>query len=194
MIMVVVERKTAPHGRRKVVVAPSQVFLEHELKKTMPSVFKEQVATVSSVENYDPTPASNHAARVKMQTCNYNFEVDGATAAGVDFSVPLGEPIPAGSVITRVFVTNSVASVGPTNLGLGVVASNDLIASAAISGAPWLIGTYEASLVAPLTATTAANPTGTTALLLTPTVAGHSAGNITFTVEWLEPSANSYVR
>ena len=161
----------------------------------MASVFREQVATVSSIDKYDPTPASNHAARLKTQSCNYNFAVDGATTAGADFSLRLGEPIPAGSVITRIFVTNTVASVGPTNLGLGIVAANDLIDAVAISGAPWLIGTYEATVVnAPRAATTTANPTGTTALLLTPTVAGHSAGNITFTIEWLEPATNSYVR
>jgi hypothetical protein len=160
----------------------------------MSSVFREHVSTVSSIEKYDPTPASNQVARMKTQTCNYNFAVDGATTAGADFSLALGEPIPAGSVITRIIVTNTAASVGPTNLGLGVLAANDLIAATAISGAPWTGGSHVASLVAPLTATTAANPTGTTALLLTPTVAGHSAGNITFTIEWLEPATNSYVR
>lgn len=160
----------------------------------MPSVFKESVSTVASVQKYDATPASGLVSRLKMQTCNYDFAVDGATAAGQDFSLRLREPIAAGSVITRVFVTNTVASVGPTNLGLGIVAANDLIASTAIAGAPWLIGTYAATIVAPLKVATAANPTGTTALLLTPTVAGHSAGNITFTIEWLEPSVGSDAR
>jgi len=160
----------------------------------MSNVFREHVSTVASVEKYDPTPASNMVARMKTQTCNYNFAVDGATVAGVDFSLTLGVPISAGSVITRIFVTNTTVSVGPTNLGLGVLAANDLIAATAISGAPWLAGTYEAALVAPLTATTVANPTGTTALLMTPTVAAHSAGDITFTIEWMEPATNSYVR
>jgi hypothetical protein len=160
----------------------------------MSSVFREHVATVSSVEKYDATAASNLVSRMKTQTCNYNFAVDGATVAGADFSLALGAPIPAGSVITRIIVTNTAASVGPTNLGLGVLAANDLIAATAIAGAPWTVGSHVAALVAPLTATTVANPTGTTALLMTPTVAAHSAGNITFTIEWMEPSTNSYVR
>ena len=160
----------------------------------MPSVFKESVSTVSSVQKYDPSAANALVSRLRMQTCNYNFAIDGATTVGQNFSVRLSTPIPAGSVITRVFVTNTVASVGPTNLGLGVVAANDLIASTAVSGAPWLIGTYPATIVTPLRATTAVNPMGTTELLLTPTVAGHSAGNITFTIEWLEPSVGSGAR
>jgi hypothetical protein len=157
----------------------------------MPSVFKESISTVLSTQKYDPTPASAHVSHVKLQTCNYNFDIDGATTAGANFSLALGQPIPAGAVITRVFVTNTAASVGPTNLGLGIVNANDVIASTAISGAPWGVGTYNATLVnAPLTVTTSP----VSSLLLTPTVAGHSAGNITFTVEYVELSSGSALR
>ena len=154
-------------------------------------MLKESVASVSVIERYEPTAAAQHAARIKLQTANYNFALDGATTAGDDFSLPLAYPIPAGSVVTRIFVTNTAASVGPTNLGLGIVAANDLIASTAISGAPWTLGTYEATVVnAPLT-TVASDAS---ALLLTPTVAAHSAGDITFAVEYLEPSTGSELR
>jgi len=166
-------------------------FLKHELKTMSNShVFKEQVSSVLSVGTYDPTPASGLVSRFKSQTANYNFAVYGAGIVGNN-SLPLAVPIPAGSIITRIIVTNTLAFVGPATVGLGIVVANDLIATADPADAPWTLGSHVAALVAPLKATTVANPTGTRALILTFVTNAASAGNVTLTIEWLEPSTGS---
>ena len=133
-----------------------------------------------SAGTYQPTPEGAIVTRFKSQTVNYNFDVYGAGIVG-DNALPLTVPIPAGSVLTNIIVTNPVRFVGPTAIGLGIVVAGDIINIRNANDYPYTApAAMFVKLTLPITVT------DTQELILTFTVNVATAGNVTFTIEWME--------
>lgn len=155
------------------------------------NVFKEGVATVASINNYDApgtenTGASYKVQNVKMQRATYNFARDGGAVSTINLTLPYS--IPTGSTITRVFtdVQTAVTSGGAATAALGIVAAGDLEAATVVTGAPWTAGSHLGTLTggAVLVVTTAATST----ILFTVATAALTAGDVTVLVEYFEGS------
>jgi len=100
----------------------------------------------------------------------------------------LGVFIPSGFTVVLSHFNVLVVPVGPTNMGATVEADFDLIASAAISGAPWSTTGMKNGLVidndaASVAVTTEITTTAVREIQLVATVATTSAGRVAFYVE-----------
>jgi len=146
----------------------------------MSHVFTENVVSVMSAETYQPTPEGALVARFKSQTVNYNFDVYGAGIVG-DNALALTVPLPAGSIIIRVIITSTVRIAGPTAIGLGIVAVGDMIGISDIIDNWWNTGSSYAPLTDPLPVT----PTDIQELIFTFETNVATAGDVTFTIEWM---------
>ena len=147
------------------------------------------VASVASINRYDPPGTENTGAsyltqKVKTVAATYSFARNGAGIVGNN-TLDLPYPIPSGAYVTRVFTDPTTTLAGPTLVGLGIEAAEDLVANTAVGGAPWVdTSAHLATLAggAALVRTTAER----TSLIVSQTVAVLSAGEVTIVVEYIE--------
>lgn len=153
----------------------------------MSGVFREHVATVGSISQYDPqgadkTGASYKTQLHKSQTVEYDFSRDGGLVSTIQLNLPY--PIPSGSIVyaSTALATTLYAGLNST-VSFGVDAANDLSAvplSVAQINAGWRES--RESAVAPVV-TTAERTT----LSVSIATAAATAGVISLNVEYLEP-------
>jgi hypothetical protein len=120
----------------------------------------------------------------KTVCARYDFAVDGAGVAGADLG--LGVYLPPGALVVNVILDVLTTPVGPTNVSVGLVADADLVADAAIAGAPWTTATP--TLGKPDWATVGDYVQATVAkteIYVTPTVAAFSAGKFDVYVTYI---------
>jgi hypothetical protein len=155
----------------------------------MSGVFREHVATVASISNYDSqgpnsTGASYKTQLHKSQTVEYDFAVDGGAAGNINLA--LKYPIPAGSIVyaSLMYATTTYASGGASTVEVGINAATDMSA-APVTIAQVNAGWYEprASAVAPVVA--AAEVTN---VIFTIATAAATAGVVSVNVQYLEPN------
>lgn len=117
------------------------------------------------------------AGQVKMlAVAEYDFAKDGALAVGGNGT---GVWIPAGAIVEHTFIHVLTVPVGPTNMGVSLINDNDLVTSAAISGAPWsTLGAFVTGAVEEGTETGFLKVTSAKEIAITATVAPSSAGKV----------------
>jgi hypothetical protein len=141
------------------------------------------------------------AGQAKLLACAmWDDSIDGHLPAAVSKSgMGLGVYIPALAGVIHTFLRVGVVPVGPTNMGLSLEEDSDLIADAAISGAPWHVATATANVLHGAVAredtagnyfTTKVVTTVAREIKLYGTVAASTAGRVAFYVEYVPcPSA-----
>ena len=148
----------------------------------MSKVFREQKASVASIDHYDATRDSYLAQITKSQTVKYVFSVNAGAQGNIN--IPLKYPIPSGSIVLRTisYATTTYAGANST-IRLGLNAANDLNA-AAITVAQINAGWQESreSAVAPVVATAERSN-----LIFTIGGADATAGVVRITIEYLLP-------
>ena len=115
-----------------------------------------------------------HATEMKAIRGRYDFSVDGGAVGDIELSA---EEIPAGAVILGGFVEVDTAVTGNTNatLAIKVEGAGDIVAQAAVSGAPWST-TGRKSVVPVFTGTTTVKTTTARKIVATVGTAALTAG------------------
>lgn len=113
------------------------------------------------------------ASNVKAIRGRYDFAVDGGAVGAITIS----DSIPVGSYITHgyVEVDTAVTSGGSGALAISIEAANDIVSSAAVSGAPWSTTGFK-SIVPVATGATAVKTTAARAIVATIATAALTAG------------------
>lgn len=118
---------------------------------------------------------------LKEATGEYDFDVDGGTASTITLrgapKYSVGNDIPIGSIIEGGFVEVDTAftSGGSATVSVGAEGAADLVAAAAIGGAPWST-TGRKSLIAAFTGATTVKTTARRQLTFTIATADLTAG------------------
>lgn len=128
-------------------------------------------------------PDGNGVEITRTVKARYDFTANGGGVAGAPLG--LGVFIPAGAIVVNVILNVLTVPVGPTNVGCGLISGVDLVASAAIAGAPW--STISKTLGVPVWATIANYlvPTTRKEITVTPTVAALTAGKFDLYVTYI---------
>lgn len=127
------------------------------------------------------------AARGTRRTkFTYDFAVHGGAVGTI--AVAASDPIPSGAIVVDAFlnVLTVPTSGGAATIALGVQAAGDLLAAAAIAGAPWST-TGLKSLTPAFTGATAIALTAARSLIVTVATAALTAGKFDVQVLWIEP-------
>jgi hypothetical protein len=121
------------------------------------------------------------SARVKTVVADYDFAVDGGAVGTItlrgDNTIPSGSYILGGLVD----VTTAVTSGGAGTVGVNSNAAGDIVAPAAVSGAPWST-TGLKSVIPAFTGATAIKTTAQRSLAITIGTAALTAGRFRVTV------------
>ena len=115
------------------------------------------------------------ASEVKCARARWDFSVDGGAVGAISIG-PTGQ-IPAGAYITHGFaeVDTAVTGGGSATLAIHVEAADDIVAAAAVSGAPWST-TGLKSIVPVATGATAKKTTAARTITATVGTAALTAG------------------
>jgi hypothetical protein len=121
------------------------------------------------------------SGRLKTVIADYDFAVDGGAVGTINLRGD--NTIPAGAYILGglVDVTTAVTSGGAATVGVNSNASGDIVAAAAVSGAPWST-TGLKSVVPSFTGATAIKTTAQRSLAITIGTAALTAGKFRVTV------------
>jgi hypothetical protein len=117
------------------------------------------------------------AADVKVARGRYDFAVDGGTIGDINLTVT--SQIPANAVILGGFceVDTAVTSGGSGTLAIKVEGAGDIVAGAAVSGAPWST-TGRKSVIPAFTGATTVKTTAARKIVATVAVADLTAGAV----------------
>lgn len=127
-------------------------------------------------------PVIEGTSRVKTAMAELDFAVDGGAVSSITLRAAdvNGGTVPIGSVITSGYVdvlTALTSSGGTATVALTLEGAGDLVAAAAVSGAPWST-TGRKSIVPVATGATAVKTTAARALTATIAVQALTAGKL----------------
>lgn len=127
------------------------------------------------------------AGQVKhVAVAEYDFAKDGALTFAALAGNGSGVWIPKDALVTHSFIHVHTAPVGPTNMSVSLQNDADLVAAAAISGAPWSTdGAITTGVVEPGTESGYIKLTAAREISFGATVANTSTGKFTVFVEYI---------
>lgn len=95
-------------------------------------------SAVSPGSQFNPSASANTVGNFVVMTSRfrYSYALDGGTGVSKYISME-GDNLPVGAVVHSGAMYVKTAITGCTNLSIQLVAQNDIVTAAAISGAPW---------------------------------------------------------
>lgn len=127
-----------------------------------------------------------HGGAIKIARGDYDFAVDGGAQGDIDLMGVAG--VPSGAIVVGGFVevTAALTSGGAATAALKIEGADDLIAAAAVSGAPWS-ATGRKSVVPNFTGANTIKTTAARDIALTIATADLTAGAFKAVLFYLEP-------
>ena len=127
-----------------------------------------------------------HGAILKVARGDYDFAVDGGAQGDIDLIGDAG--IPSGAIVLGglVEVTTPLTSGGAGTAAISVEGSDDIVAAAAVSGAPWSSGGRK-DVVPDMTGSASVKTAAARDIVLTIATADLTAGAFSVVLFYLEP-------
>lgn len=127
-----------------------------------------------------------HGGALKVARGDYSFAVDGGAVGDISLMGVAGIPADAIIVGGLVEVTAALTSAGAATAAVKVEGAGDIVADAAVSGAPWSTAGRK-SVVPAMTGATSVKTTAARDIVLTVGAAALTAGAFKVVLFYLEP-------
>lgn len=133
-------------------------------------------------------PGSRSRAARPTAIFEYDFAIDGGGIGTISLRPIGGSPLPSGAIITDsiVEVLTIPTSGGAATIAVTAEAANDIVAAAAISGAPWSSLGRKAGV--PVSAATSVKTTAVRTPAAVVAVAALTAGKFRVSLEYIDPN------
>lgn len=133
-------------------------------------------------------PGSRQRASRPTAIFEYDFAVDGGGIGSITMRAIGGGALPSGAIITDsiVEVLTIPTSGGAATIAVQAEAANDVVAAAAISGAPWSSLGRKAGI--PLSAATSVKTTAARTPVAVIAAAALTAGKFRVSLEYIDPN------